>query len=81
MSTDYDLDAEEADLDVGVEWDLEIYDGQTWDRAEFETQFDLVGYAEPFVVVKRKLDGQRGTLEYVATGEGWPTTYFGFTPA
>ncbi len=48
---------------------------QTWNLAEFERDFSLVGYCEPvIVVVRRRLDGQLRTLWYTTR----PRTYFGF---
>jgi hypothetical protein len=38
--------------------------------------FQVVGYAAPFVVVRRRSDGQLGTLEFTHS----PRTYFGFMP-
>lgn len=36
--------------------------GTVWDVEEFRRDFDLVGFMEPFVVVKRKSDGKKGSL-------------------
>ena len=55
--------------------DLAAEQGQTWDTAELQRDFDVIGYAAPFVVVKRSSDGQRGSLEFTAS----PRVYFGFT--
>jgi len=41
---------------------------------EMLAAYDVVGFAAPFVVVTRKSDGKRGTLEFT----GRPRTYFGW---
>ena len=48
--------------------------GQTWTTAEMQAEFDVVGFAAPFVVVHRKSDGSLGTLEFTHS----PRVYFGF---
>ncbi len=68
---------EERQSDEIAELDLEIYDGPTWDLAAFEKDFEVIDYAAPFVVVIRRSDQLKGTLEYLS----WPRTYFGWTPA
>jgi hypothetical protein len=56
--------------------DLFADDGQRWTTAELTRDFQVLGYAAPFVVVKRRPDGQVGTLEFTHS----PRTYFGFVP-
>jgi hypothetical protein len=56
--------------------DLAADDGQRWTTAEMTRDFQVVGYAAPFVVVKRRSDGQVGTLEFTHS----PRVYFGFVP-
>jgi hypothetical protein len=41
-----------------------IYDGGVWDSAELREQFEVVGFAAPFVVAKRKADGKKGSLMF-----------------
>ena len=50
--------------------------GQTWDTAQLQEDFIVVGFAAPFVVVRRKSDGQEGTLEFTHS----PRVYFDFRP-
>ena len=50
------------------------YDGPLWDTQELQRDFEVVGFAAPFVVVKRREDGQRGTLTFVHS----PRVYFDF---
>lgn len=49
--------------------------GQTWGTAELQHEFDVLGFAAPFVVVRRKADGKKGTLEFTHS----PRIYFGWT--
>lgn len=54
----------------------EGYDGPVWDTAKLQEDFEVQGFAAPFVVVRRREDGQRGTLTFMHA----PRVYFDFTP-
>ena len=54
--------------------DLAADDEQKWTTAEMTAEFDVLGFQAPFVVVRRKSDGKRGTLEFTHS----PRTYFGW---
>ena len=56
--------------------DLAADDGQRWTTAELQRDFQVLGFAAPFVVVRRRSDGQRGTLEFTHS----PRIHFGFVP-
>lgn len=56
--------------------DLGGYDGPTWDTAQIQADFSVIGFAAPFVIVRRKSDGQKGTLEFTHS----PRVYFDFQP-
>lgn len=56
--------------------DFEAAHGQVWDTNELSRDFDVQGFAAPFVIVRRKADGQRGSLEF----KHHPRFYYGFTP-
>ena len=49
-------------------------EGQEWDTAQLQEDFDVLGFSAPFVVVRRKADGQKGSLEFKHS----PRVYFGF---
>ena len=53
---------------------LEIEHGQVWDTNQLREDFEVLGFAAPLVVVKRKSDGQKGSLLFQAR----PRFYFGF---
>lgn len=56
--------------------DLAAETGPTWTTGELTRDFDVIGFAAPFVVVRRKSDGRKGSLEFTHS----PRVYFGFTP-
>ena len=49
---------------------------ESWDTAELQEDFEVLGFLAPFVVVRRKSDGVRGTLEFTHA----PRLYFGWSP-
>lgn len=57
--------------------DLAADEGQTWDTAALQRDFQVIGFAAPFVVVKRRSDGKTGTLEFTHH----PRVYFSFEDA
>jgi hypothetical protein len=52
----------------------EAYDGPVWDTREMQEEFEVDGFCAPFVVVKRKSDGAKGTLLFTDS----PRIYFKF---
>lgn len=55
---------------------LEALHGKVWDTVELARDFDVLGFAAPFVVVSRKNDHQRGSLEF----QHHPRLYYDFRP-
>jgi hypothetical protein len=55
---------------------LEAEHGQVWDTQELGRDYDVLGFAAPLVVVRRKSDGVRGSLEFQHS----PRFYFSFQP-
>lgn len=53
---------------------LEAEYGQVWDTAELTKDFEVIGFAAPLVVVRRKSDGKKGSLEF----QPHPRFYFHF---
>lgn len=43
---------------------LESQYGKVWDFKEFFAEFEILGFAAPFVVVKRLSDGKKGSCEF-----------------
>jgi len=55
---------------------LEAEHGQVWDTQELGRDFTVEGFLAPYVVVRRKSDGQQGSLLF----QHDPRLYFGFQP-
>ena len=55
---------------------LEAKHGQVWNTSELREDFDVIGFLAPFVGVRRKSDGVRGSLLF----QHWPRFYFRFLP-
>ena len=51
--------------------------GPRWDTAELQRDFEVLGFMAPFVVVRRRSDGAKGTLEFAHS----PRVYFNFEVA
>ena len=66
----------EINANPGSREALEAIYGQVWDTDEMTTDFEAIGFMSPFVVVKRRSDGQKGSLEFQAR----PRFYYAFTP-
>lgn len=56
---------------------LEAKYGQVWTTAEMGEEFSVCGFAAPYVVVRRKSDGKKGSLEFCHS----PRFYFNFQEA
>ena len=55
---------------------LEAKHGQVWSTEEMQEEFDVVGFMAPLVVVTRKLDSAKGSLEFSHS----PRFYFNWQP-
>ena len=53
---------------------LEAEHGAIWNAQELGQDFEILGFAAPFVVVRRRADGVRGSLFFQHS----PRFYFGF---
>jgi hypothetical protein len=49
---------------AGARAALEDAHGQVWDTEQLADAFEVSGFAAPFVVVRRKADGVRGSLMF-----------------
>ena len=56
---------------------LEAKHGQVWDTDELRRDFEVQGFAAPYVVVERKHDHVVGSLRF----QHHPRFYFSFEPA
>jgi hypothetical protein len=66
----------EINADPGDRTILESRHGQVWDPQELARDFEVLGFAAPLAVVRRKGDGVRGSLEFQHS----PRYYFAFQP-
>jgi len=55
---------------------LEAEHGKVWATDELAEEFEVVGFMAPLVVVRRKSDGVKGSLEF----QHQPRFYFNFQP-
>ena len=66
----------EINLVPGSREALEAEHGQVWDTSQLSNDFQVTGFMAPLVIVRRKSDGQRGSLEF----QHDPRFYFNFVP-
>jgi len=55
---------------------LEAKYGRVWETSELAADFDVLGFLAPYVAVRRKSDGRKGSLEFQHN----PRFYFDFVP-
>ncbi len=53
---------------------LEAQHGRVWDTQQLAEDFEVLGFLAPYVVVRRKSDGVKGSLEFMHN----PRWYFNF---
>lgn len=64
------LGVPEAELEA-----VQATGGQTWDTDQLRADYEVLGFMAPFVVVKRRADGVKGTLMFTHH----PRFYYGFS--
>jgi len=67
----------EIEAEPGSREALEKQYGQVWTTDELRNDFDVIGFAAPLVVVIRKTDRQKGSLEFRSRPDRF---YFNFEP-
>lgn len=55
---------------------LEATYGQVWDTRQLAEDFEVIGFMAPYVVVRRRADGVKGSLTFQHS----PRYYFDFQP-
>lgn len=48
--------------------------GKVWSTAQMQEEFEAIGFMAPFIVVKRRSDGVKGSLQFTHS----PRWYFGW---
>lgn len=66
----------EINAEPGSRASLEQQHGQVWNTDELREEFEVLGFAAPLVVVRRRADGVKGSLEFQHN----PRFYFNFEP-
>lgn len=66
----------EINAEPGNREALEAAHGQVWDTGQLGQDFVVIGFMAPLVVVQRKSDGVKGSLEFQHN----PRFYFNFRP-
>ncbi len=64
----------EINAEPGSREHLEAQHGQVWDTTQLQADFEVLGFLAPHVGVRRRADGQKGSLLF----QGSPRYYFGF---
>lgn len=64
----------EINTEAGNRAALEAKYGQVWTTQELTEHFQVIGFSAPYVVVRRKADGVKGSLEF----QHQPRLYFNF---
>ncbi len=64
----------EINAEPGSREALEVEHGQVWDGEQLRQDFEVIGFLAPLVVVRRKVDGLKGSLEFQHN----PRLYWGF---
>jgi hypothetical protein len=66
----------EINAEPGSREALEARYGKVWDTRQLAEDFQVIGFLTPFVVVRRKADGVKGSLEF----QHHPRFFFSFVP-
>src|ERR1700676_1920665 len=66
----------EINIESGSREAMEAQYGQVWDTKQLGEDFEIVGFMAPLVVVRRKSDGTKGSLEF----QNNPRLFFNFKP-
>ncbi len=66
----------EINAEPGSREALEAQYGKVWTTIELAEEFEVIGFMAPLVVVRRRADGVKGSLEFQHN----PRLYFDFRP-
>jgi hypothetical protein len=64
----------EINSEPGSRAALEAKYGQVWDTEQLRQDFEVIGFLAPIVVVRRRSDGMKGSLEF----QHLPRFFFNF---
>ncbi len=66
----------EINAEPGSREALEAEHGKVWDTDQLVEEFEAIGFMAPLVVVRRRVDGVKGSLEFQHS----PRFYFNWQP-
>ena len=66
----------EINAEPGSREALEAQHGQVWDTDQLVEDFEAIGFMAPIIVVRRRADGVKGSLEFQHS----PRLYFNWQP-
>lgn len=66
----------EINVEPGSREYLEAKHGKVWDTTEMQEEFEALGFMAPFILIRRRSDGVRGSLTFQHN----PRYYFAFQP-
>lgn len=66
----------EINAEPGSRGALETKYGQVWDTRQLSEEFEAIGFMAPLIVVRRRSDGSKGSLEFQHS----PRLYFNWQP-
>ena len=67
---------QEINANPGSREALEAKHGQVWDTSELQRDFVALGFSAPFIVVRKKDTGEKGSLDF----QHDPRFYYGWKP-
>ena len=67
---------QQVNAEAGSREALEAEHGQVWDTTQLASDFEVLGFMSPYVIVRRKTDGVKGSLMF----QHHPRFYFSFQP-
>lgn len=66
----------EINAEPGSREALTVQHGRVWSTDELREEFEVLGFMAPYVVVRRRSDGVKGSLEFQHN----PRFFFNFEP-
>jgi hypothetical protein len=66
----------EINAEPGSREYLAVKHGKVWNTSELQEEFEALGFMAPLIVVRRRSDGQKGSLTFQHS----PRFYFDFEP-
>lgn len=71
-----DLDVMRSELAYAINTGKKAVEGQEWDLQALQQEFEVIQFAAPVVIVRRKSDNKLGTVFF----RHHPRIYFDFKP-